>query len=110
MVDRHTVILTDAFSRQRAQRMAVQAPEGWVFTASPPARTNAQNDAMWALLTDVSHARPMGRVHKPEVWKCIFMDSTGHKVKWVPSLDGESVVNVGYRSSRLTKQIGRAHV
>jgi hypothetical protein len=77
-----------------------------VMTLAEPRRTNAQNDLLWELLTQVSQAKPMGRDHSPEIWKCIFMDAlpdAAFKARWVPSLDGESVVNTGHRSSKLTK-------
>lgn len=68
----------------------------------PPNRTDAQNRKMWPMLSDVARAKPQGRVHPAEHWKCLFMAEIGEQPLWLPSLDGLSVVNVGYRSSRLT--------
>jgi hypothetical protein len=57
---------------------------------------------MHAMLSDIALAKPMGRTLTPETWKCLLMDDLGFKPKWEPSLDGDGVVNTGYRSSRLT--------
>lgn len=102
----YRIILSTPFARVRAKRLIDQAQAGWVATIAEPRRTNAQNDLLWELLTQVSQAKPMGRDHSPEIWKCIFMDAlpdAAFKARWVPSLDGESVVNTGHRSSKLSK-------
>lgn len=99
-------ILSTPYARQRAKELIDRAEDGWVAELREPRRTNAQNDLLWELLTQVSQAKPMGRDHSPEIWKCIFMDAlpdAAFKARWVPSLDGESVVNTGHRSSKLTK-------
>ena len=57
---------------------------------------------MWAMLGDVSRAKPMGRAHIPEVWKCLFMAACGHQVAFELGLDGNPFP-IGFRSSRLTK-------
>ncbi|WP_185999967.1 recombination protein NinB [Novosphingobium lindaniclasticum] len=59
-------------------------------------------DLLHAMLSDISRAKPMGRNLKPEIWKCLFLDAMGHQANWVLSLDGDGVVNTGFRSSRLT--------
>jgi hypothetical protein len=100
------IIIGSDYSRKRAIEAVVAAEPGHVMTLAEPRRTNAQNDLLWELLTQVSQAKPMGRDHSPEIWKCIFMDAlpdAAFKARWVPSLDGESVVNTGHRSSKLTK-------
>lgn len=39
----------------------------------------------------------------PEIWKSLFMMAAGFSFRWEPGLDGEGVVPVGFRSSRLNK-------
>lgn len=90
-------------NRDMAHRIVDCAPAGSVMEVSAPKRTLDQNAKLWALLSDISRAKPQGRVMTTEQWKCVFIDALGIKARWVPSLDGESVVNTGYRSSRLTK-------
>lgn len=102
----YRTILSSDFSRRRAIDLIVRAEDGWVAELREPRRTNAQNDLLWQLLTIVSLAKPMGRDHSPEVWKAIFMDALpgeSFKARWVPTLDGEGVVNTGFRSSKLGK-------
>jgi hypothetical protein len=66
-------------------------------------RTNAQNDLLWALLSEISLAKPDGRNLPPDTWKAVFMQAAGFKCRFEPSLDGEGVVPVGFKSSRLAK-------
>lgn len=97
-----TVILSSPYARQRAHQLIDKAPDGFVATVKQPTRTSAQNDKLWGMLSDISRAKPQGRVHPPAVWKGLVMDMAGHKPVWEPSLDGSGVVCVGYKSSRLT--------
>lgn len=92
-------------NRETAHRIVDVAPAGSVMEVSAPRRTTDQNAKLWAMLSDISRAKPQGRVMTTEQWKCVFMDALGVKATWVPSLDGNGVVNTGYRSSRLSKQM-----
>jgi hypothetical protein len=97
-----TVILRQ-HNRALAHRLIDAAPDGHVCKVSPPKRTSDQNDKMWAMLSDVARAKPQGRNLPPEVWKCLFMSEAGFEARWEPSLDGQGVVHVGFKSSRLNK-------
>lgn len=88
---------------ERIRQALATAPIGVIVQIFLPRRTNEQNAKMWAMLSDLSRAKPEGRTLRPDHWKCLLMDDLGHKPDWQPSLGGESVVNVGYKSSRLTK-------
>jgi hypothetical protein len=106
----HRVILTNPCSRERFKRIVDQAPAGYVAEVREPTRTNAQNDKMWAQLTDVSVSCPGGRKLEPRKWKSLFMDALEKELndasfgsQWEPGLNDEGVVNLGHRSSRLTK-------
>ena len=70
---------------------------------SPPARSTDQNAKMWAMLSDISRARPEGRTHIPEVWKQIFMAALGYEVAFVMGLDNQPFP-VGFKTSRLSKE------
>lgn len=65
-------------------------------------RTNAQNDKMWAMLSDVSRCQPEGRQWEPETWKAAFMHSLGHQVRFCEGLDGSGPFPLGFRSSKLS--------
>lgn len=96
-------ILNSAFARKRAATAAMNAPDGYVITVEEPKRTIDQNSRLWAMLSDVAMSKPMGRMHSPEEWKCIFMSACGWEVAFLPGLDGR-FLPYGYRSSKLTKK------
>ena len=98
-----TVILGGAASRAVAKRIIDAAPLGAVCSVRPAKRTADQNAALWAKLSDISRAKPEGRMHTPEVWKSLFMSACGHKCQFELGLDG-TPFPVGFRSSRLNKQ------
>lgn len=99
----YRVILNTPYSRERAKRLVDAAPEGFVFSVEEPRRTVDQNSRLWAMLSDVAMSKPMGRMHTPEEWKCIFMSACGWEVAFLPGLDGR-FLPYGYRSSKLTKK------
>jgi hypothetical protein len=96
-----TIILRGA--RTIAHRLVDSAPEGAVMNIREAKRTNEQNDKFWAMVGDISRAKPEGRIHPPDVWKALLMSEAGFKPLFEPSLDGQGVIPVGYKSSRLTK-------
>lgn len=102
MANGQTMILSNPVVRDRAKRLVDAAPHRAVLNIREQTRTTAQNDKMWAMLSDVSRAKPDGRTLKPEAWKVLFMDGLNHKPVWQKSLDGQSMVNIGYKSSHLT--------
>jgi len=60
-----------------------------------------QNDKMWAMLSEISEAKPQDRSHTPEVWKALFMHALGHEARFEIGLNGEPFP-IGFRSSRLS--------
>jgi len=102
MADGQTVVLTGQRARQEAMRLIEVAPAGAVVNVRAAKRTNDQNALLWALLSDVSRAKPEGRTHTPEVWKCLFMQACGHAVQFEMGLNGQPFPT-GFRSSALTK-------
>jgi hypothetical protein len=93
--------LTGHRQREYAKRMIDAAPEGWLVSIKAPTRTNDQNARLWAMLGDVSNAKPDGRQHTPDAWKALFMHALGHQSRFMQGLDGE-IFPVGFSSSRLT--------
>ena len=96
-----TVILRG--NRETAHRMVDAAPMGAVLNIRPATRSSLQNSKMWAMLSDVSRAKPEGRELTPDVWKSLFLHSLDHAQRFEMALDGKGMVPVGFRSSRLTK-------
>ena len=88
-------------ARYNAKRAIDEAGDGWIVTVAEPTRSSAQNDRMWAMLTDVSRCCPEGRKMTPERWKAVFMQSFGHQVQFETDLEGRPFP-IGHKSSALT--------
>lgn len=101
MAEGQTIILRN--NRETAHRIVDAAPPGSVMTVSAPRRTVDQNARLWAMLSDISRAKPEGRTLTPDVWKSLFMHALDHAQRFEMALDGNGMVPVGFRSSRLSK-------
>lgn len=97
-----TIILRGPEQRALAKRLIDAAPVDAVVKIGAAKRSTEQNDKMWAMLSDISRAKPEGRMHTPDVWKSLFMHACGHAVQFEHGLDGQPFP-VGFRSSRLNK-------
>ena len=98
-----TVILRGDTQRAFARRLIDAAPVDAIVTIKEGTRTNDQNAKMWAMLSDVSRAKPEGRVWTTDVWKAAFMHSLGHEIIWQQGLDWQTPFPAGFRTSRLNK-------
>lgn len=103
MTSGQTVRLIGDIQRSFAKRLIDIAPQGSVLNLREATRSTEQNSKLWAMLSDVSRAKPQGRVLAPELWKCLFMAALGHQCRFESSLDGKGVVPIGFKSSRLSK-------
>ena len=104
MTKRLLILANDAV-RERAIRWVRNSPVGTRLWFMQEKRSSEQNDKLWAMLGDIaaSHLHH-GRKYDSETWKCLFMNAMGREVKFIPTLDGQSVFPMQYRSSELTKQ------
>ena len=100
----HTVHLIAQAQRNYAHRLIDEAPDNAVVTVKEGTRSLDQNAKMWAMLTDVSRAKPEGRSMRPDLWKCAFMSALGHEVQIINGIDGNPPFPADYRSSRLSKR------
>lgn len=67
-------------------------------------RSGNQNSAFWAALTDIAaQAEHNGRKYTPGEWKILFLHAIGQEIKFMPGLDGKTVVPWGQSSSDLSK-------
>lgn len=103
MMSGQTVILEGSGSRGIAHRLIDVAPAGSVLNVKAPKRTLDQNAKLWAMLSDVSRAQPLGRKHPPETWKALFCHACGYAVRFEMGLNGEPFP-VGHQTSRMSKQ------
>lgn len=97
-----TVIIRGDAQRTLAKRLIDAAPLDAVVTVKEGTRSPDQNAKFFAMLSDISRAKPQGRKHTPDVWKALMMKACGHQVQFVLGIDGEPFP-IGFRSSRLTK-------
>lgn len=105
-MSRATLILNTMADRNKAREWITKAPPGTRVEFKRVKRTLPQNDRMWAMLTDIADQKEhMGMKLNTEVWKSIFYDAALNiKTTYVPTLDGQSVIPLGYRTSELSKE------
>jgi hypothetical protein len=93
-----------AKNRDEILRAVELAPLGSQIELVSDLRTLAQNKMMWMLLSQLSEGlKHCGARYDPECWKAAFLKAMGKTLNFMPGLDGESVVCIGYRSSKLSK-------
>jgi len=97
-----TIILRGDRQRSFAKSLIDTAPIDAVVNIRAATRTLDQNAKLWAMLSDVSRAKPQGRLATPDVWKALFMHACGYAVQFETGLDGQPFP-VGFRSSKMTK-------
>jgi hypothetical protein len=97
-----TIRLTGSPHRATAKKLIDAAPDRSIVNIRPETRSGVQNAMLWSLLSAVSRAKPDGRTHTPDIWKCLFMQACGHAVQFEVGLDG-APFPLGFRSSRMTK-------
>lgn len=97
-----TVVLYGNSNRAAAKNLIDRAPVNAIVTVREAKRSDDQNAKMWAMLSEVSRAKPEGRMWTPETWKAAFMHSLGHQVQFCEGLDNTGPFPLGFRSSRLT--------
>lgn len=97
-----TVILRGRSQRDFAKAMIDRAPVDAVVKIAAAKRTLDQNAKLWAMLSDVSRAKPLGRVATPETWKALVMHACGFAVQFEMGLNGQPFPT-GFRSSEMTK-------
>lgn len=98
------VIIQSDLDRERAAKWCRKAPYGMTVTFKEKKRSIPQNDLMWTLLSDVSaQKKHMGNHYAPDVWKCLFMHAMGKEFKFIPALDGSTVLPMRFSSSELSK-------
>jgi hypothetical protein len=98
----HIVIKSKA-DREKLKRWMDGVPDFTRVDLKEPKRTPAQNDRMWAMLTDIAaQAMLGGKRFTSDQWKVIFLHALGQEIQLLPSLDGLSFVPWGQSSSDLS--------
>lgn len=103
-MSRAVITLRGTADRERATRWIAQAPFGTRVEFKAVKRTLAQNDRLWAMLTDVATQLAWHGVKlRPDDWKLLFLDALKRELRIVPNIDGTGFVNLGRSSSDLSK-------
>lgn len=103
-MSRALVVLRTTADRQRAISWIERAPPGTRVEFRADQRSLDQNSKMWCLLADIaSQKEHCGRRYTPDQWKVLLMHALGHEVTFLPSLDGQTFIPYGGRSSSMTK-------
>lgn len=97
-----TVRLVGKSQREFAKYLIDRAPADAVVNVREATRNLDQNAKMWAMLSDISRAKPEGRKWPAETWKAAFMHSLGHQIQFCEGLDGAGPFPMGFKTSRLT--------
>lgn len=105
-MSRAMLVLDTEGQRRKAADWVWAAKQGSRVEFKGPRRTLDQNSLLWALLTDVAvHMRKTaGLDYSTDDWKHIFLHGWGREVRFLPALDGKSVVPVPQSSSDLSKE------
>jgi hypothetical protein len=103
-LSRAVVILNAAADRERVAHWAMTVPWGTRVEFKEVKRSLAQNDRMWAMLTDIARqATHNGRKYTTDQWKVLFMHACGREaIEFLPALDGSAFIPWGNRSSDLS--------
>lgn len=99
-MSRQTVILRGPDQRALARKLIEEAPANAVVNILEARRTLDQNAKMWAMLSDLSRAKPEGRVATANTWKLLVMHACGFEMDVLMGLDGQPFTKE-FRSSNL---------
>jgi hypothetical protein len=103
-MSRAVLLLHTQRDREKAFAWVAKAPEGTRLTFQEAKRSTAQNDALWAALTDIAgQCQHHGQKLSADDWKTLFMDALNREARMVPNLDNKGFVNLGRSSSDLSK-------
>jgi hypothetical protein len=93
-----------ASNRAELVRAVQSAPIGAQIELVDSPSTTPQRRLMRVLLADLSkQCRHAGQTWDSEAWKSAFMKALGWRCGFMPSLDGDGVVAVGYHSSKMSR-------
>ena len=100
---RRAITIRGAACRALLRKWVDAAPIGFRVEFKEPSRSLAQNDRLWAILSDIAKVATInGKKYDADQWKCIFMKAMGKDVQFLPTLDGAQFFPTGFRSSDLS--------
>jgi hypothetical protein len=97
--------------RAAALDAVANAPDGWWVRLSPPKRSLDQNAALHGYCAQIAKAKPEwnGMAMDADDWKNLLVCShavatRGESIRLVPSLEGNGLVQLVERTSRMSKE------
>lgn len=101
---RAVIILSRAEDRDKAKGWIEKAPAGTRVEFKSSKRSIPQNDRLHAMITTIAEELVWhGQKLSMEDWKLVFMDALNRELRIVPNIRGDGFVNLGRRTSNLTK-------
>ena len=104
-MSRALLVLAGKRERAKAAHWIAIAPINTRVEFKAPKRTLAQNDRMWAMLTDIAEqVRWHGQRLTADDFKLIFLAGLKQELRIVPNLNGDGFVQLGRSSSDLSRE------
>ncbi len=101
---RALIVLNNAEARATASAWVQKAPPGTRMELKKAKRTLEQNALLWSRLTEIARkVEWYDEKLTPEDWKDVFSASLC-KARIVPSLEGTGYVQLGFRTSDMSKE------
>jgi hypothetical protein len=106
-MSRAQIVLDGRDARQRAAAWINKAPTGTRIEFKAARRNIAQNDRMWAMLTDIARQHAInGRKYTADNWKVMFLtayaEQVGQQIRHLPAIHRAGMVPCGRSSSDLS--------
>jgi hypothetical protein len=104
-MSRALVIVDSEQKRRTAAHWVAKAPYGTRIEFKTSSRSLPQNDRLHAMIGEVAIAVQWhGLWLTVDDWKILFLDSLKRELRLVPNLDGTGFVDLGRKTSKLTKE------
>ena len=101
---RALIVLNNAEARATVAGWAQKAPDGTRVEFKKAKRTLEQNALLWSRLTDIARkVEWYGEKLTAEDWKDVFSAAL-RKARIVPALEGTGYVQLGFRTSDMSKE------
>lgn len=104
-MSRALLVLAGARERAKAAHWIAKAPVNTRVTFQGPKRSLAQNDRLWAMLTDIAtqHLHDGQRLTADD-YKVLFIHALNGEGRMVRAIDGKGWVNLGRSSSDMSRE------
>lgn len=104
-MERAAIILNSHAKREQAAAWCRNAPAGTHVEFKKAKRSLPQNDRLHAMITPIARQLSWHGVKlSVDDWKLVFLDALNREMRIVPNIDGTGFVNLGRRTSKLSKE------